>query len=162
AAAKATLLRALEVHTALCGTESEEVAGDYQALGLACQESEDLESAVQYYERALKLRERQLGGSTAEFAALSMGLAGAQAMRGQYGPVIELMQQAVGKFEGLRDERLAPALESLGTVFLLCGRTDDSIASLKRARKVLERNPDRNRELLEENARLFETVGSYL
>lgn len=160
--AKLTLERALEVHTSLCGGDSEEVARDYQSLASACQAAEDFEHAVHYYEKALRLRERQLGGNSADFADLLMNLAGAHSLQGHYGPAVELLQQAVGKFEGTRDRRLGPALESLGTVYLLCGRVEDSIRSLKKARKIWEAAPDRHQAQLESNRQLFETVGSYL
>lgn len=153
---------ALKAHLVSPGQESEEVAKDYQALATAYQAIDDLENSVLYYEKALWLRERQLGGSSADYAALLMGFAGAQSLRGRYGSAIELMQQAVGKYEGARDERLGPALESLGTVYLLSGRTEDAVTSLKRARRIWETQPEQHRERIEANTQLFETVATYL
>ncbi len=156
------LQAALNAHLITPGSESEEVAKDYQLLATAYQETEDLETAVLYYEKALRLRERQLGGSSADYATLLMSFATAQSLRGSYGTAVELLQQAVGKFEGLRDDRLGPALESLGTVYVLSGRVDDGIRSLKRARKIWEAHPDQHGERLSANTQLFETVSGYL
>ncbi|MBL8215667.1 MAG: tetratricopeptide repeat protein [Bryobacterales bacterium] len=156
------LQAALHAHLITPGSESEEVAKDYQLLATAYQETEELETAVIYYEKALRLRERQLGGSSADYATLLMSFATAQSLRGSYGAAVELLQQAVGKFEGLRDDRLGPALESLGTVYVLSGRVDDGIRSLKRARKIWENQPDQNSERLSANTQLFETVSGYL
>jgi tetratricopeptide (TPR) repeat protein len=156
------LQSAVTAHLITPGSESEEVAKDYQLLATAYQEIEDLETAVLYYEKALRLRERQLGGSSADYATLLMSFASAQSLRGSYGNAVELLQQAVGKFEGLRDDRLGPALESLGTVYVLSGRVDDGIRSLKRARKIWEAQPDQNQQRLLANTQLFETVSGYL
>ncbi|MBI4908720.1 MAG: tetratricopeptide repeat protein [Acidobacteria bacterium] len=160
--ARQSLESALEMHAAACGPESDEVARDYQALAEVCQNGEDLEGAIHYYELALRLRERQLGGSSAELATLMMELAGAHSFKGNLGPAVEFLQQAIGRFEGTRDERLAPALERLGTIYLLSGRAEDSIKVLRKARGIYEKEPDRNRRRIENNTELFATVSGYL
>lgn len=160
--ARRVLERALDIHIAVCGPESEETAGDLRGLAKICTVVEDFEGAEGYYERALYLRERQVGGSMAELAALLMEMGETQSMLGRFGPAAELMQQAVGRFEGLHDERLAPSLDRLATVYLLSGRMEDSIKALKKARAVYGKAPDRFRHKLEQNADLFTVVAGYL
>src|ERR1051325_4974722 len=71
----ASMERAVEIHRETHGPFSEEVARDYHCLASACHTAGDLERAVQYYERALSIRERQVGGSGPDLAILMMGLA---------------------------------------------------------------------------------------
>ncbi|MBI4902805.1 MAG: tetratricopeptide repeat protein [Acidobacteria bacterium] len=155
--------RALAAHLTSPGEESEEVARDYQALAETYQASDNLEQAVAHYEKALRLRERQLGGgNSGDYAAVLMGLGGTHSLRGNYGTAVELMQQAVGRYEGARDERLAPALESLGVVYVVSGRTKEAISTLRKARRLWEADPSQYAAQLQSNSQLFETVASYL
>ncbi|MGH9666652.1 MAG: tetratricopeptide repeat protein, partial [Bryobacteraceae bacterium] len=102
-AARETLEKGLEIHRQLCGADSEEVARDYQALASAAHMAKDLEASVAYYEKALHLRERQLGGNAAEFAMLLVSLAGVHSTEGRPARALELLQQAVPRLEGARD-----------------------------------------------------------
>lgn len=157
------LRKALAAHMVSPGEDSEEVAKDYQALAETYQAADDLEQAVTHYEKALRLRERQLGGgNSGDYASVLMGLGGTHSLRGNYGTAIELMQQAVGRYEGARDERLAPALESLGVVYVVSGRTQEAITTLRKARGIWESDPERHASHLQANSQLFETVASYL
>ncbi|MBL8231656.1 MAG: tetratricopeptide repeat protein [Bryobacterales bacterium] len=160
--ARELLEKALETHTAVCDTDSEEAASDLQALALLCQAREDWEGAVKFYEQALKVRERQLGGNAGELASLLMSLGGAHYVLGHYGPAVEHLQQAVGRFEGLRDSRLGTALENLGSVYLLCGRVQDAVANFKKARRLWEASPHGKSEHLDSNQKLFEMASDYM
>lgn len=160
--ARKLLEKALETHTAVCDSDSEEAASDLQALALLCQAQEDWEGAVKFYEQALKVRERQLGGNAGELASLLMSLGGAHYVLGHYGPAVEHLQQAVGRFEGLRDSRLGTALENLGSVYLLCGRVQDAVANFKKARRLWEASPHGKSERLDSNQKLFEMASDYM
>lgn len=156
------LERAFEIHKRMFGAESVEVAQDYQLLAAACRDAGDLERAVFYYERALYLRECQLGGSATELAVILMGLADTQSRMGRTAPAMELLQQAVGRLEGTRDEGLGRALESLARMYQRVGRYQDAASCARRARSLWEEAPDRFGGELDANSALLEEVLAYL
>jgi tetratricopeptide (TPR) repeat protein len=153
ATARAYLERALRIHQELNGAESETAIRDLHLLAVAAQAAEDLEAAVGYYETALALRERQLGASAAGSAEILMKIAGVQTDMGRYGPAMELLQQAVGKLEGVRDP---------GEVYAACGRFEDADVSLRKARRLYEQNPNFYAAALEANTRMLARIQSYL
>lgn len=160
--ARGKLEKALDIHKQVCGRDSEEVARDYQALAAAAHEAKDLEASVTYYEKALHLRERQLGGNAAELAMLLVNLATVHSHDGRPARALELLQQAVPRLEGARDERAAAALNHLGVVYVQSGRYEDAVNSLRRARQYWEKAPDKNRRALDANSQLLAEMGNYL
>ncbi|MCC6393298.1 MAG: tetratricopeptide repeat protein [Bryobacterales bacterium] len=162
ATARAHLERALRIHQELNGVESETAIRDLHLLAVAAQAAEDLEAAVGYYETALALRERQLGASATGSAEILMKIAGVQTDMGRYGPAMELLQQAVGKLEGVRDPGLSHALERLGEVYAACGRFEDADVSLRKARRLYEQNPNYYAAALEANTRMLGRIQTYL
>ena len=160
--ARQHLEKGLQIHRQTCGADSEEVARDYQALALAAQAAGDLASAVEFYEKALRLRERQLGGNAADFAVLLMNLADVHVSEGQSSKGVELLQQAVGKLEAARDERVASALNHLALAYAQCGRVDDALVSLRKARQLLDKAPDENNDALRANNALLQELTGYL
>lgn len=162
ATARGYLERALRIHQELNGAESETSIRDLHLLAVAAQAAEDLEAAVGYYETALALRERQLGASASGSAEILMKIAGVQTDMGRYGPAMELLQQAVGKLEGVRDPGLSQALERLGEVYAACGRFEDADVSLRKARRLYEQNPNYYAAALEANTRMLGRIQAYL
>ncbi|MEO7144952.1 MAG: tetratricopeptide repeat protein [Bryobacteraceae bacterium] len=158
AAAKLHMERGLQIHRNVCGAASDEVARDYQSLAAAAQSSGDLESAVGYYEKSLHLRERQLGGDVAEFAMLLINLANVHEVEGRYTRAMELLQQAVGRLEGARDERLVGALNHLGAIDMELGRLEDASTVLLKARKKMEQAPAKHQDDLALNTSLLESL----
>lgn len=93
---------------------------------------------------------------------LLVSLADVHSTEGRSARALELLQQAVPRLEGARDERVASALNNLGVVYLQHGRYEDAISSLRKARKHWEKAPEKNREELEANSQLLEEMGNYL
>ncbi|MDX2150966.1 MAG: tetratricopeptide repeat protein [Bryobacteraceae bacterium] len=160
-AARKSVQDAIDLYAGLFGSASEEVASTMQVMGTIYRAEGDLEKAINCYERALAMRERQLGSNAAELGVLLMSLAGANSDMGRYGPAVELMQQAVGRLEGAKDHRLAPALENLGNVYVLCGRFEDAVSSLQRARNIWKRDAERYSAELDLNAGLISNIAHY-
>ncbi|MFN3324007.1 MAG: tetratricopeptide repeat protein [Bryobacteraceae bacterium] len=161
-AAIEALDRALDLLRNRFGPDSEDVARALQALATAHHAAGNLETAIRFYEEALRLRERQLGVNATDFASALMNLAAAHSMLGHYGPAMELFQQAVGKLEPQKDERLASALEGLGTVYYYSGRFDDALTCVRRARTIWDRSPERNRSSIQANEVLLGEMLEYL
>lgn len=156
------LERALAIHKHTRGADSEEVTADYERLAALCQESGNLEGALDHYQKALYIRERQLGGNAPELAVLLMKCAEVYVGLGRIGPALEQMQQAVMKLELARDERLPVALETMGGLYVRCGRPEDAVNSLTRARTAWQQLPGDNSERLESNHQAISQLVRYL
>jgi tetratricopeptide (TPR) repeat protein len=154
--------KGLRVHQHICGPFSDEVARDYELLATGAHRSGNLEVAVHCYEKALRLREQQLGGSGSDFATLLMNLADIHSTEGRSAQAVELLQQAVGKLEGARDERLPAALNSLGEVYFQCGRFEDANVSLNRARGYWQKAPEKYTQALIVNGEMLEELKRFL
>lgn len=154
----ASMELAVEIHREASGETSEELAKGMQFAAAACQEGGDFEKAVSYYERALVVRERQVGGSAADFAQLLMGMAETHTLLGNDAPAMELLQQAVSKLSNNGDDRLATALESLGEVYAGVNRFDEATSCYKKARVIWEKKPDVYQHALQANLILIERV----
>jgi tetratricopeptide (TPR) repeat protein len=154
--------RAVEIHREVNGHSSEEVARACHCLASCCHLIGDLERAVQYYEKALSIRERQVGGSGPEVAILMMGLADVRSLQGHDAPAVELLQQAVGKLTGSGDEHLAWALEGLGLTYSRVGRFEDAVDCYRKARVYWEQDPRTNQEMLVANASRLDEALRYV
>ena len=153
--------RAVEIHRETSGPTSDEVVRDFQVIASACQEVGDLERAVHYYEHALKIRERQVGGSAADLALLLMRLAESHSLSGNDAPAMELLQSAIGKLAGTSNERLADALERLGELYSRWGRASEAIPCYQKARIVWEKNPNKYAVALQTNSVLLAELRQY-
>ena len=158
----AAIERAIDINKETSGEISEEVARALQFAASSFQEADDLERAVAYYELALKVRERQLGGNAADFATLLMGFAETHTLLGNDAPAMELLQQAVGKLANIGGERYAAALESLGEVYWGLGHLPDAVSCLKKARAIWENDPKANEDVLKANSALLEQAAQYV
>jgi tetratricopeptide (TPR) repeat protein len=153
---------AIEIHKETNGETSDEAARALQFAASAFQEAHDLERAVEYYNLALKLRERQLGGSAADFATLLMGLAETHTLLGNDAPAMELLQQAVGKLANRNDGLYAVALENLGEVYAGVNRFPDAIACFKKAKVVWAKDPTGHAQALRANAAFLDQVQPHM
>lgn len=154
--------KAAEVHRAACGDHSEELAADYEKLGSICQKQEDLPAAVAYLEKALGIRERQVGGDTSEMALLMVALADLYSLIGRLAPALELLQQAVGKLGPSKDGNLAGALEKLGNVYVRTGRYEDAAGCFQRAFDFWAANPEDYADRILANREAYENLLPWL
>ena len=148
----ACMERAIDIYREENGNTCEEAASGFQRLAHACHVAGDLEKAVHFYEKALHIRDRQVGGNPADLGILLLGLAEAQSLMGNEAPAIELLQQAVGKLQGTGDGHLANALENLGESYGRIGRFGEAISCLQKSRALWETDPESNKKELQENA----------
>lgn len=154
--------KAVAVHRAVCGDHSGEVALDYEKLGSICQRQQDYPAAVSYLEKALGIRERQVGGDTSQFALLLMALADLYTLIGRLAPALELLQQAVGKLGPSKDSHLAGALEKLGAMYVRTGRYEDAADCYQRAFDCWSADPDAYAERIRSNREAFESLLPWL
>lgn len=154
--------RAVEIHRAACGDYSSELAEDYEKLGGICQKQEDYQSAVAYLEKALGVRDRQVGGDTSQLGLLLVALADLYTILGRLAPALELLQQAVGKLGPARDANLADALEKLGAMYVRTGRYEDAADCYRRACDVWAVSPELYADRIAADVRALEEIEPWL
>lgn len=154
--------RAVDIHRAACGDFSSEVASSYEKLGSICQKQQDYPAAVAYLEKALGVRERQVGGDTSEMALLLVALADLYSLLGRLAPALELLQQAVGKLGPSRDSNLAGALEKLGSMYVRTGRYEDAADCYQRAFDFWSGDPDAYADRITANRQALESLIPWL
>ena len=162
AAAIQTLRRALDIFQLDRGRDSDREIKTLQCLAEACQKAGDLEQSVGFYERALKERERQLGGKAEDVASLLTNLGALLSVLGRHGPAIDFLQQAVVRLEGAKDQRLGSALDLLGNVYFQFGRFEDALSCVRRAQGVWEAIPEPNPAAIDANHTLLMDIAGYL
>ncbi|MEJ5368934.1 MAG: tetratricopeptide repeat protein [Bryobacteraceae bacterium] len=134
--------KAAEIHRAACGDYSSEVAQVYEKLGSICQQQGDYPAAVSYLEKALNVKEHQVGGDSSELALLLVALADLYTLIGRLAPALELLQQAVGKLGPSKDSNLAGALEKLAAMYVRTGRYQDAADCYQRAFDFWSADPE--------------------
>jgi tetratricopeptide (TPR) repeat protein len=154
--------RAADIHRAACGDFSRELAEDYEKLGAICQKQQDYPAAVAYLEKALGVRDRQVGGDTSQLGLLLVALADLYTLLGRLAPALELLQQAVGKLGPARDANLADALEKLGAMYVRTGRYEDAADCYRRACDVWALAPDLYAERIAADVRALEELRPWL
>lgn len=154
--------QAAALHRAACGDHSDELALDYEKLGSICQKQEDFPAAVSYLEKALGIRERQVGGDTSELALLMVALADLYTLIGRLAPALELLQQAVGKLGPSKDCNLAAALEKLGSVYTRTGRYEDAAGCYQRAYDFWAASPEDYADRITANRQALESLLPWL
>lgn len=162
AEARAAGEQAADIHRAACGDSSGEVAADYEKLGSICQKQQDYPAAVAYLEKALGVRERQIGGDTSELALLLVALADLYSLLGRLAPALELLQQAVGKLGPSKDSNLAGALEKLGSMYVRTGRYEDAADCYQRAFDFWSGDPDAYADRISANRQALENLIPWL
>lgn len=154
--------RAVEIHRAACGEFSSEVAEDYEKLGAICQKQQDYQAAVAYLEKALGVRDRQVGGDASQLGLLLVALADLYTVLGRLAPALELLQQAVGKLGPVRDAHLADALEKLGAMYIRTGRYEDAADCYRRACDIWAASADLYADRIAADVRVLEEIQPWL
>lgn len=154
--------KAAAIHRACCGDFSGDVAHDYEKLGSICQRQGDYPAAVSYLEKALNVKEHQVGGDTSEFALLLVALADLYTLIGRLAPALELLQQAVGKLGPSKDGNLAGALEKLGAMYVRTGRYEDAADCYKRAFDYWSADPETHADRISANRQALESLIPWL
>jgi tetratricopeptide (TPR) repeat protein len=155
------LERSLQIQQALSGHDDEAVIDNLKLLASAAQAAEDFEGSASYYQRALNIRERQLGGQTGDSVEILMSLAGVESEMGHFGRAAERLQQAISKAEVDRMGNLPRALEKLAVVYMLSGRLTDAGVSLGRARQLYNTDPGQYRLEIAANEEIHSQLRSY-
>jgi tetratricopeptide (TPR) repeat protein len=114
----------------------------YEKLGSICQQQGDYPAAVSYLEKALNVKEHQVGGDSSELALLLVALADLYTLIGRLAPALELLQQAVGKLGPSKDSNLAGALEKLAAMYVRTGRYQDAADCYQRAFDFWSADPE--------------------
>ncbi|MGB9612243.1 MAG: tetratricopeptide repeat protein, partial [Bryobacteraceae bacterium] len=154
--------RAAAVHRSACGESSGELAEDYEKLGGICQKEGDFQAAVSYLEKALGIRDRQVGGDTTQLGLLLVALADLYTLIGRLAPALELLQQAVGKLGPARDANFADALEKLGAVYVRTGRYEDAADCYRQACEIWAASPEASADRLASDIRALEELRPWL
>ncbi len=163
AQAQAYLKRALRIHEAQCGTDSEEALSDVQQLAASLEDSGDLDGAAAQYERALGLKLRKLGcDNIDEVAEMQYSLACLHIGWRHYSRARELLSECIGAFQRLKGPRLAVAYESLAHVEEREGRMSFALDELERATKVWEKCDPPRLEDLARNLELRADLSDHL
>lgn len=155
------LERALRIQQTLATHDDVAVVEVLKSLAAAATASGDFEGAAGFFQRALNLLERQLGGNAGNSVELLMGLAGVESEMGHFGRATERLQQAISKAEVERLANLPTALEKLAVVYMLSGRLTDASTSLERARNLYEANPGEHRLEIAANEEIHAQLRSY-
>ncbi len=128
----------MRIHESQCGADSSETVQDLHQLAGSLEDAGDVDGAADQYERALKLKERVVGGDMEELADMQYSLAGMYIQWNNYTRARELLAESIGTFKRLKGPRLAVAYETLAYVEESLGRYPEALAELARASKVWE------------------------
>lgn len=151
AEAQRCLHRALRIHQAAHGRDSEQALRDLHHLAGSLEATGDIDAAAALYERALLQRQLVIGGDLDELAEMQFGLAGMYIGWSNYARARELLSEAVGTFKRTKGVRLAVTYETLAHAEECSGRYPEAIAELARAAKIWELCGDERRHELAEN-----------
>jgi len=126
----------LRIHQISCGPDSHETTEDLAHLAASLEQSGDLDGAAEQYERALKLKERQVGADLDQVADMQVSVARMYIRWGRLGPARELLSQAIGSLESRKGQRLASALEVMAQAEEAFGRPRDAESLRERALRI--------------------------
>lgn len=130
------LRKALKIHRAVSGIESQQASLDIQNLALSLDEAGDLDAAVREYERLLSLQQRQVGIIPEDSAEAEVRLAALYIKAGRTGPAQELIAHAVSVLERNQGPRLVAALKTLADLQDLLRRPEEAKHSRERALSI--------------------------
>lgn len=136
AEAQRYLRRALEIHRAASGLDSQEATHGLYQLAASLEESGDLEGAAGEFERLLAFRARQVGVNPLENAETEVRLAALYLKAHRTAPAKELLNHAIGVLERRGGPAMAQALELLACADEQCGRADEVRRWLKAASRL--------------------------
>ena len=136
AEAQRLLRKALKIHHAVSGIESQEATMDIQNLAVSLEEAGDVDGAAKEYERLLSLQQRQVGIIPEESAEAEVRLAALYIKAGRTGPAQELLDHAVSVLERGQGPRLVTALKTLADLQEHLGRLENAKRSRERALSI--------------------------
>jgi serine/threonine-protein kinase len=133
AEAQQNLRRALRIHESSGQSDSREATRDLAHLAASLEETGDLDGAAAQYERALKMKERQVGVNIEEVAEMQLKVAQLYVHWKRFGPARELLTHAIGRLENKKGPRLPVALEEMAKLEEASGRTAEAARLRERA-----------------------------
>lgn len=139
---------ALAIHSKCCGRHSPEAMHDLFGLAASLAQSGDLQRATAECERALSMREQQVGGNFEDLADMQFALAGMYIDWGNLGRARELILLAIGYFRRAGGKRFANALEALAELEAACGNLDRAVKVMDQAIKAQETESPSSPELV--------------
>lgn len=117
AEAQKLLRRSLEIHRNGAGIDSRDATRDLFNLASSLEESGDIDGAAAEFERALAVKERQIGGDLEQTAETQAHLAAIYMRAGRTSAARELLTHAIGVLARKKgDERLEFALETMAAL----------------------------------------------
>ena len=136
ASAQRCLRLALKIYTPTLGPDSPEVGEVMSELASSLAASGQIEEAVGEYERALALKNRQVGGNPRQTAELQAGLAALYVQASRAAAARELLIPAIATLEKNPDVRFASALDTMALVEESMGRIKEANSCRERARAI--------------------------
>ena len=127
---------ALEIHRATRGQDSREVSDDLYQLAGSLEDSGSVESAMAEYEKALALRERQVGVNPEETAALKIHLGSLYLETGRSSAAREMLIHAMRVLEKSGDDRYLQALDVMARAEDHAGRGKEADRLREKAKQV--------------------------
>ena len=152
------LRQAMQVHRETRGPDSREVTADISELAASLEESGDSAAAMAEYEKALTLRERQLGGDPHETALLQVRLGALYLQEGRSSTARELLIHAIRVLEKGDEEHYLLALKVLAYAEEFTGRGEEADRLREKAERVVakkeraargEKEPDQREPLMQ-------------
>jgi tetratricopeptide (TPR) repeat protein len=139
---------ALTIHSKCCGRHSPQAMHDLFGLAASLAQSGELQRATAECERALSMREQQVGGNFEDLAEMQFALAGMYIDWGNLGRARELILLAIGYFRRAGGKRFANALEALAELEAACGNLDRAVKVMDQAIKAQETESPSSLELV--------------
>ncbi len=133
------LRRAMQIHREARGADSRELTADISELAASLEESGDVQAAMNEYEKALSLRERQLGADPHETALLKVRLGALYLQEGRSSTARELLIHAIRVLEKGADDHYILAMKVLAYAEEFTGRSEEAKKLRDKADKVIER-----------------------
>jgi tetratricopeptide (TPR) repeat protein len=120
------LRRALDIHRAASGLDSQKASEGLYHLAASLEESGDFDGAANEFERLLRLRTHQVGVDPIANAETEVRLAGLHLRAGRTAAAKELLGHAISVLERTGGQPLAQALEMLAHVEEQSGRPEEA------------------------------------
>src|SRR5262249_13852531 len=137
AGAQKCLRRALTIHRAAAGPTSHEASQDLYHLAASLEESGELYSAVEEYEKMLALRDRQIGANREETAEAQARLAGLYVRARRIPAARELLTHALPILERTGADTYVQGLETLARAEEMAGRKEEACRWREKAARLV-------------------------
>lgn len=137
--AQRLLRRALDIHRAESGTDSQSATQDLFNLAASLEESGDYQGAMTEYERVLSWKERQIGVRREEKVDIQLRVASLYVQMGRLAAARELLLHVVGVLDRQGGSRLVTALELMAREEELAYRPEEATKWREKAQKAAAR-----------------------